>query len=64
MPDSDPDEFINMRVPRAEYEKLKQLREKMKNTGKYSWAGSLALGAFIGLVAGLVIDEYLNKDEK
>jgi|CXWL01.1.fsa_nt_gi hypothetical protein len=64
MPDSEPDEYINMRVPRAEYEKLKQLREKMKKNPSYSWAGSLALGAFIGLVAGLVIDEYLNKDKK
>jgi len=59
--DPDRDEYINLRVPRTEYEKLKQLREKMKKSPSYSWVGSLALGAFIGLVVGIVIDDYLNK---
>lgn len=64
MEDRDPEEYINLRVPRSEYEKVKKLREQMKKKPAYSWAGSLALGAFIGLMAGIVIDEYLNKDKK
>jgi len=64
MEESDPDEYINLRVPRSEYDKVKKLRDQMKKNPSYSWAGGLALGAFIGLIAGIVIDEYVNKEKK
>lgn len=53
--------YINLRVPRTEYEKLKTVKDQLKNDPKYSWVGSLALGALIGLVAGMVIDELQKK---
>ena len=49
--------YINLRVPRTEYEKLKTVRNLLKNDPKYSWAESLALGALVGLMAVMVIDE-------
>lgn len=63
MPESDADEYINMRIPRTEYEKIKEARNKLKKKSDYSWAGSLALGAFVGLMAGIVINEYLNDNK-
>ncbi len=54
MPES---RYINLRVPRSEYVKLKEVKDLLKNDPKYSWAESLALGALIGLVAGMVIAE-------
>ena len=53
--------YINLRVPKTEYDKLKQVRDILKNDPKYSWAESLALGALIGFVAGMVI-EKLTED--
>lgn len=64
MPESDADEYINMRVPRTEYEKIKEVREKLKQKSDYSWAGSLALGAFVGLMAGIIVSEVLNDNDK
>ena len=64
MPDYDPDEFINMRIPRTEYEKIKEVRDRLKKKSDYSWAGSLALGAFVGLMAGIVINEVLSDNDK
>jgi len=46
-----------MRVPKSEYDKLKQARETLKQYPEYSWVENLALGAFIGLVAGLALRE-------
>ena len=53
--------YINLRVPRTEYEKLKQVKDTLKSDPKYTWVESLALGALIGLVAGMVIDEFTKK---
>lgn len=53
--------YINLRVPKAEYEKLKQVKEHLSSVPKYSWAESLALGAVIGLMAGMVLDELSKK---
>ena len=53
--------YINLRVPKTEYEKLKEVREILKDDPKYSWAESLALGALVGLVACLVIDTLSEK---
>ena len=52
--------YVNLRVPKTEYDKLKQVKAHLSSDPKYSWVESLALGALIGLVAGMVIDE-LNK---
>lgn len=64
MPESEAEEYINMRIPRTEYEKIKEVREQLKKKSDYSWAGSLALGAFVGLMAGIIITEVLNDDDK
>lgn len=61
-PDEDT-KYINMRVPKTEYEKLKKAREKMQDNPDYSWVGSLALGAFIGLVAGVAIKKITESDD-
>lgn len=50
-------DYVNMRVPKTEYEKLKQARETLKLYPAYSWVENLALGAFIGLLAGLALKE-------
>ncbi|MCY4490105.1 MAG: hypothetical protein OXC46_01415 [Thaumarchaeota archaeon] len=60
MPSSDP-RYVNLRVPKAEYEKLKQVKDHLSSDPKYSWVESLALGALIGLVAGMVIDDISKK---
>jgi len=52
--------YINMRVPKKEYEKLKKAREKLQHDPDYSWVGSLALGAFVGLVAGVAIKKIME----
>lgn len=56
--------YISLRMPKAEYDKIKQVRDQLKEDPKYSWVESLALGAFIGLMAGLVIDEVLSSKKK
>ena len=56
--------YISLRMPKAEYEKIKQVRDQLKEDPKYSWVGSLALGAFIGLMAGLVIEDILASKKK
>jgi len=51
-----------MRIPRTEYEKLKQARESLKENPDFSWVESLALGAFIGLLAGYAIKKIAESD--
>ena len=51
-----------MRVPKAEYEKLKEVRDKLKTNPDYSWVESLALGAFIGLLAGYALKKISESD--
>ena len=55
--------YINMRVPKTEYEKLKKAREKLQHDPDYSWVGSLALGAFVGLVAGVAIKKIMESSK-
>lgn len=47
--------YVSVRVPKVEYEKLKQVREQLKKDPDYSWVAGLALGAMVGLVAGLAL---------
>jgi len=54
--------YINMRIPKTEYEKLKQARESLKVNPDYSWVESLALGAFIGLLAGYAVKKIAESD--
>jgi len=49
--------YVSMRIPRVEYEKLKQARETLKEYPDYSWVENLALGAFIGLLTGIAFKE-------
>ena len=53
--EKDDPKYVSLRVPKSEYDKLKRLRAKMEDKPDYSWVGSLALGAFVGLAAGLVL---------
>lgn len=53
--EKDDSKYVSMRVPKSEYDKLKRLRAKMEGKPDYSWVGSLALGAFVGLAAGLAL---------
>jgi len=55
MEESKEPKYVSMRVPKAEYDKLRRVREELQQNPDYSWVGSLALGAFVGLVAGLPI---------
>ena len=55
MEESKEPKYVSMRVPKAEYDKLRRVREELQQNPDYSWVGSLALGAFVGLVAGLAI---------
>jgi len=65
MAKDDPDsKYISMRVPKAEYEKLKNAREQLKKNPDYSWVGSLALGAFIGLLAGYAIKKISESNDE
>jgi len=45
------------------YDKLRKAREELQHNPNYSWVGSLALGAFVGLVAGLAIRELTRTDD-
>ncbi|GEM_PF-5047929 len=51
---SDP-KYVSLRVPKVEYDKLKQVREQLKQNPDYSWVEGLALGAFVGLMAGIIL---------
>lgn len=53
--EKDDPKYVSLRVPKSEYDKLKRLRAKMEDKPDYSWVGSLALGAFVGLAAGLAL---------
>ena len=55
--------YVSMRIPKTEYDKLRKAREEMQHKPEYSWVGSLALGAFVGLVAGLAIKKLAESDE-
>jgi len=63
MEESDKPKYVSMRVPKTEYDKLRKAREELQHNPNYSWVGSLALGAFVGLVAGLAIRELTRTDE-
>jgi len=56
-------EYVSLRVPKVEYEKLKQVREQLKQNPDYSWVGGLALGAVVGLMAGLVLKKIIEDDD-
>ena len=60
MPPAD-SRYVNVRVPKTEYEKLKKVRSQLSSNPKYSWVESLALGALVGFVAGMVIEEITKK---
>lgn len=60
--DSD-SKYINMRVLKSEYTKLKKAREELQKSPDYSWVGNLALGAFIGIVAGLALKKLSESDD-
>lgn len=62
MKDSDP-KYVSMRVPKTEYDKLRKAREELQHNPDYSWVGSLALGAFVGLVAGIAIKKLVKSDD-
>jgi len=53
--------YVNLRVPKTEYEKLKQVKHHLSSDPKYSWVESLALGAVIGLMAGMILEELSKK---
>ena len=54
--------YISMRVPKTEYKKLKDARDQLKKNPDYSWVESLALGAFIGLLAGYALKKISESD--
>ena len=51
-----------MRIPKKEYESLKEARDSFKENPDYSWVESLALGAFIGLLAGYAVKKLTESD--
>ena len=59
----DDPKYVSLRVPKSEYDKLKKLRAKMEDRPDYSWVGSLALGAFVGLAAGLVLKKLTESGD-
>jgi len=63
MEESDKPKYVSMRVPKTEYDKLRNARKELQQNPDYSWVGSLALGAFVGLVAGLAIKKLTESDE-
>jgi len=50
MEESEEPKYVSMRVPKTEYDKLRKAREELQQNPDYSWVGSLALGAFVGLI--------------
>ena len=63
MKDSEEPKYVSMRVPKTEYDKLRRAREELQQNPDYSWVGNLALGAFVGLIAGLAIRELTRTDD-
>ena len=61
--EDDEPKYVSLRVPKTEYDKLKDLRGKMEKKPDYSWVGSLALGAFVGLAAGLALERLTRPDD-
>lgn len=61
--EGDDPKYVSLRIPKSEYEKLKSLRGEMEGKPKYSWVGSLALGAFVGLAVGLALEQLTKSDE-
>ena len=55
--------YVSLRVPKSEYDKLKDLRGRMEKKPDYSWVGSLALGAFVGLAAGLALERLTKSGD-
>lgn len=51
-------DFVNVRLPRTEYDKLKKAREMLSKQTNYSWVEHLSLGAFIGLITDLAMKKY------
>lgn len=60
--EDDEPKYVSLRVPKSEYDKLKDLRGRMEKKPDYSWVGSLALGAFVGLAAGLALERLTRSD--
>ena len=59
----DEPKYVSLRVPKSEYDKLKDLRGRMEKKPDYSWVGSLALGAFVGLAAGLALERLTKSGD-
>lgn len=55
--------YVTMRVPKTEYEKLKKVKNQLRQDPDYSWVESLALGAFVGLLAGYAIKKLSDSDD-
>ncbi len=49
------EEYVNVRMPKSEYDRLKQARDELSQQPNYSWVGHVALGVFIGFLIGLAI---------
>ena len=59
----DEPKYVSLRIPKSEYDKLKDLRGRMEKKPDYSWVGSLALGAFVGLAAGLALERLTKSGD-
>jgi len=59
----DEPKYVSMRIPKTEYDKLRNARAELKKNPEYSWVGSLALGAFVGLIAGLAIKKLTESND-
>jgi predicted RNA-binding Zn-ribbon protein involved in translation (DUF1610 family) len=46
-------DYTTITIPRIEYEKLVNFKEKLGMRPDYSWVAGLGLGAFIGFMIGL-----------
>jgi hypothetical protein len=55
-------DYTTVRVPRREYERIVEARERYRQTDNQSYIGQLALGAFLGFLAGVAIS-HLSNDE-
>jgi len=49
-------QYINLRVPKPEYDKLKLVREQLVRNPEYSWVEHLALGTLIGFLASQALE--------
>jgi hypothetical protein len=52
-----PKDYVMMRVPTREYEKIQQAREQLQQSQNYDFVRNLAVGAFVGFLAGWAINE-------